>query len=348
MQPVNEDKFLCYSCNNWLINWYSLQNKNTSNSASASTAGTSSNSNRSDKTKSKIKNSIPEEQNNAHTMVAAAGSDDNYFHDEALELRNKLQKYLYTPKRQWPSDGFTVTKATTKRVKKSSRKNVFIVKCNLCEKAIIRLRCQKYSSKQQLLAKKRYLHFCQPCKSSLQSFYMNNGHEELNCDTKLSLTKSFSSHQTTLEKDQIIKSSQTSSSSQRKLVNPYVLSRLKKLGTTVVREGSHTSSNEQNVNDPSSLLSLTSSLFSSIKKKDFFIKNPHEIQSLNSRRNEKNEIVLAFDRTVTEVFPSMTKDEGCDATVNDDTVSSIDDEDVVVFNNIYKRIPKSLSITLLA
>lgn len=26
----NTDKFICYSCNNWLVNWYSLQNKNDS------------------------------------------------------------------------------------------------------------------------------------------------------------------------------------------------------------------------------------------------------------------------------------------------------------------------------
>lgn len=27
MRPLNDDKFLCYSCNNWLINWYSMQTK---------------------------------------------------------------------------------------------------------------------------------------------------------------------------------------------------------------------------------------------------------------------------------------------------------------------------------
>lgn len=27
MRPLNDDKFLCYSCNNWLINWYSMQKK---------------------------------------------------------------------------------------------------------------------------------------------------------------------------------------------------------------------------------------------------------------------------------------------------------------------------------
>lgn len=27
MRPLNDDKFLCYSCNNWLINWYTVQKK---------------------------------------------------------------------------------------------------------------------------------------------------------------------------------------------------------------------------------------------------------------------------------------------------------------------------------
>lgn len=32
MRPLNDDKFLCYSCNNWLINWYTVQKKNDDNS----------------------------------------------------------------------------------------------------------------------------------------------------------------------------------------------------------------------------------------------------------------------------------------------------------------------------
>lgn len=28
MRPLHDDKFLCYSCNNWLINWYTVQKKN--------------------------------------------------------------------------------------------------------------------------------------------------------------------------------------------------------------------------------------------------------------------------------------------------------------------------------
>lgn len=33
MRPLNDDKFLCYSCNNWLINWHSMQKKNNDDSS---------------------------------------------------------------------------------------------------------------------------------------------------------------------------------------------------------------------------------------------------------------------------------------------------------------------------
>ncbi|EDW60606.2 protein phyllopod [Drosophila virilis] len=35
-QPLNEDKFLCFSCNNWLINWHSLQAVNSNDVESQS------------------------------------------------------------------------------------------------------------------------------------------------------------------------------------------------------------------------------------------------------------------------------------------------------------------------
>lgn len=35
MRPLNDDKFLCYSCNNWLINWYSMQKKKKKNNDSS-------------------------------------------------------------------------------------------------------------------------------------------------------------------------------------------------------------------------------------------------------------------------------------------------------------------------
>lgn len=28
MRPLHDDKYLCYNCNNWLINWYTVRKKN--------------------------------------------------------------------------------------------------------------------------------------------------------------------------------------------------------------------------------------------------------------------------------------------------------------------------------
>lgn len=32
MQPLDDDKFLCYNCNNWLVNWYMMQPANSDSS----------------------------------------------------------------------------------------------------------------------------------------------------------------------------------------------------------------------------------------------------------------------------------------------------------------------------
>lgn len=41
MRPLNDDKFVCYDCNNWLVNWYSMQKeKNNDDSNHESTSST--------------------------------------------------------------------------------------------------------------------------------------------------------------------------------------------------------------------------------------------------------------------------------------------------------------------
>lgn len=42
MRPLNDDKFLCYSCNNWLVNWYTMQKKNIDDSIQESAQQTTS------------------------------------------------------------------------------------------------------------------------------------------------------------------------------------------------------------------------------------------------------------------------------------------------------------------
>lgn len=368
MQPLNEDKFLCYSCNNWLINWYSVQNKSgsasgsSSNSSGGGSTATTTTTSKENKTKSKISQNQEADD--------APMDSDSYFNGcgQTLELRKKLQKHLYVPKTVWPSDGFTVAKPIKKRKKIRRLRHCAQVKCNLCS---IPLSLYSSAERRTFVERQRHqrtactLRFCRMCKRALAKYYFNEQVERSNAK-------------------QIEQSAeaQSTSSSQIKLVNPYVLSRLKKLGTTVVREGGCASIN--NDNDLSAAASSTAktttaaapAVISSIttttskpssyllRTNTFFIDRPDEIRSpacriyaehLNSnsrsQRNEKNEIILAFDRTVTEVFPAaaMTKDEekGCGVGGFNDT-QPYANKDIKVINDIYKRIPKSLSITLLA
>lgn len=71
-RPQNDDKFLCYSCNNWLINWHSLQAKG--NEGISSAAGSSSTAR-----SSSLRNS-----SRKHPFVV----DDNHlvFHDDLNDL----------------------------------------------------------------------------------------------------------------------------------------------------------------------------------------------------------------------------------------------------------------------
>lgn len=364
---------------------------------------------------------------------------DSYFGgcNETLALREKLQKYLYVPKMV---DGAVVinkastTTTTTINSKKRMRKRkhrlsstmATTVNCNLCGIPLTGSRRQQLNQRQSSKMMMSCLRFCQMCKRALAQYYTDESSAAAAGDNNRSI---------------IINST---TSSQRKSVNPYVLSRLKKLGTTVVREScvagaaavrddgnelavvaatSSTTTISSTDDDVSSTSTSNIAYSAKFDKNHFYIidddeddyiendDTPHVIRSQfkdcgssvcvsgggggggdgyvssNSShknlqyRNEKNEIVLAFDRTVTEVFPAMTisvngcggDDDGAADDDDNDVVMIIDDEDgglrnidedmketqredihggavndINVINDIYKRIPKSLSITLLA
>lgn len=105
-------------------------------------------------------------------------------------------------------------------------------------------------------------------------------------------------------------------SSQTIVVNPYVVSRLKQLGTTVIScEGTSAST----ANDLSRCI---------------ITNNTKKIDQSVIRSNNTNDILIAFNTVLQEVFP-------VDLSENQDVVD--DDDDI---SKIFERIPKSLSITL--
>lgn len=274
---------MCYSCNNWLINWHSQQQPNPNTSGH----------------KSKSNKSIPEEQED-HTMVIQ-NEYDQYL--EATRLREKLQKYLYKP----GTAKITTPKCHKNSKRKLLRKRFHYFKCNLC--GVTLKRKHLCITTENMLLNNKCLRFCGPCKRGLSQYfneYNNDANSRINCH-----------HQRRKKSIPLM----LNDSSPKKLVNPYVLSRLKKLGTTVVREGSSAAC------------------------------KPHPFKKFHAdHHNERqtsspydNEIVISFNTTLTEVFPlDLTKK---DMMATDEyTITATKNK--LNLSDVIKRIPPTLTISL--
>lgn len=164
MQPIDEDKFLCYSCNNWLINWHSLQNKNDqtdqSKLPSKSKAGQSSSS-----------SSIPEEHHQQQDIMVVL---NDYQQNNVQNVREKLQKYFYKPnfKQQENRDIFKVT---------------ITFKCRLCQKTFVK--CFGAIRQRNNTA----LRFCKSCKRELEKYFDDSKYKSHNNTKRMEMNKE-SSH----------------------------------------------------------------------------------------------------------------------------------------------------------
>lgn len=227
---------------------------------------------------SRFNQSIPEE----HQHETMAVLLDQY--SDVLKLRSHLRKYFYYPKKR----NFDIPKSAIQRLR---------TKCNICRG--IKVAKKKYCSSNQRIRfnNKRCLRQCRKRKQTFREYV--NKSSAVFCILE----------PTTLSYNQRRMLEQRSS--QTIVVNPYVVSRLKQLGTTVICEGTSATAD----ND------LSRSITNNRKKIDQSV-----IQS------SSNEYVISFNTVLQEVFP----------------VDLSEQKDVVVddFSEIFKRIPKSLSITL--
>lgn len=132
---MNDDKFLCYSCNNWLINWHSLQNKN-----EASSSNTSKN--------QRFNQPIPEE----HQQETMAVLVDQY--SDVLRLRSNLRKYFYYPGK--------TTSNTPKSAIQHSR-----TKCNIYRGKVARKRYCTYRTR---FINKKCFRFCHRRKQTVRPY----------------------------------------------------------------------------------------------------------------------------------------------------------------------------------
>lgn len=127
-QPVNEDKYLCYSCNNWLINWHSLRNLNKDPVESQS-----------DKSRSRLHESMPQGADRVSISSSAnrnqKPAQPNEEFDDNLH-RNKKRNGFYFPKRP------LLTSLRIGKIKDKSRT------CSICGRSI-RKRPRKTSKMQK-------------------------------------------------------------------------------------------------------------------------------------------------------------------------------------------------------
>lgn len=363
MQPLNEDKFLCYSCNNWLINWYWTQNTSGSSSSTA---------NRTDKLKANIaKNSIPEEScsgssSSSHGYDTSSSSSTNNSEGDscsssindtltnmtecinmdannqqklstkALELRHRLRKYLYKPAEIFPT---FINQHQT--IAKSQKPIVAgrLWKCNLCSTKISRKMHQNtmltIPIRRNNRVQRKCLQFCRKCKQTLIKYVCAN--------VPLS-KKQQKQHQTDAILTKIT-SQQLKTTKEKLFVNPYALSRLKKLGTTVVREDRIALNKLKQYHHQQHHHNQNNSKHQHYHHHHQFIQPPSP--PLPFSRNENNEIVLSFNQTLTEIFPSNNSMLTNNAVVDEDG-KSMSIKKTTNLSEIYKRIPNSLSITLVA
>lgn len=286
MQPIDEDKFLCYSCNNWLINWHSLQNKN--NESQPSKSGHSSNNSHS--------SVIPEE---AHEKMGVLS--DCQLHQQhqqttdLLQIRARLQKYFYIPAKHKPEqenrDMFRVT---------------ITFKCKLCRKTFVKSRGAIRRNLRDDVWR-----FCKSCKRELRKHFGNGTRRQSIADNQRN-TKNIENH-----------SSQTVN---RKLVNPILVHRLRQLGTTIMPE------------DAAKKTKFTQMPYVPVQQQ--YVDGEHN----GNNRFCSNDILISFDKTVTEVFPLYF-----DVTKNDFLIDDNSGGSGVLrknVNEVFKQIPKSISISV--
>lgn len=214
---------------------------------------------------------------------------DQYSSTDVLRLRSNLSKYLYYPNK------------VNRIIPKSAIQRTKCTKCSICRGKSFKVVKRLYRSFRARYTNKKCFRFCHRRKKTVRA-YVNKSPNVFRVPSKSTSSPSHNNQRRMLEHR----------SSQKIVVNPYVVSRLKQLGTTVMCEGTSATA----VND------LSRSITNNRKKIDQSV-----IRSSNS-----NEFVISFDTLLQEVFP----------------VDLSEQKDVVVddFSKIFERIPKSLSITL--
>ncbi|KAI9583183.1 protein phyllopod [Glossina fuscipes] len=287
-QPLNEDKYLCFSCNNWLINWHSLQalNSNEADSSSGGTFRAGLNSGNNSVMQTKLQTD-DDDDNNVKRPIAICrpirrvpttchkGSITGEEHNNTTIISN-IQHNLKNSK---PKSKLTFKKPQPRlrRLTHRTYSTQLRLRCS-CGRALLLLASEKRKINNKFLKQKiAAVVKCFKCKandymkSSKSQNLVNNA---LQARHQQDYVKCTESHKTYLRKP---------------LVDGKVIAMLRRIGTTLSRESIIKSNN-----DHKSTMMVEQHLPQ--------IMSPTKAKQRWSRPLADDEIVLNFEATVTEVL----------------------------------------------
>ncbi|XP_055853811.1 protein phyllopod [Episyrphus balteatus] len=290
-QPLNEDKYLCYSCNNWLINWHSLQALNSNDADNPSGTfrssqinnmvaekGSPSEANNSMKNSTKpvaqvrpqLKNQ-PELNNVSHLLPKRPPTSQS-----TTTKTSKRSEYYYLSKRTFPS---------CHRLKRTHKRKT-LHNCCVCGRTITR-RILTNSSKAKVTGVK-----CKRCRDTIhwRNMYLKTlllqKKQELTNKTKSPSVRQ--NHVNLVNSQTPMHNTNVSTSQmpyqprqyQKPLVDGKVVSMLRRLGTTLSRDSTTSTTYQPPIMSPAK------------KKSQKWTRNIAD-----------NEIVINFNTAITEVLP---------------------------------------------
>lgn len=177
-------------------------------------------------------------------------------------------------------------------------------KCKLCQKTFVKCRG---AIRQRNTADNTW-RFCKSCKYDLRKYFVDKN-----------ATKKYFKIKSTSKK--ILRKKEPSQTCKKLLVNPLLVYKLKQLGTTIMPE------------DIAKNMKFDQMPYTPIQ-----LQNEENIVKINDKeRINSTDILISFDKTVTEVFPlDLTKNEH----YNSDHIKRKN------INEVFKQIPKSISISV--
>ncbi|EDV98230.1 protein phyllopod [Drosophila grimshawi] len=298
-QPLNEDKFLCFSCNNWLINWHSLQALNSNDAESPSRSQSPSHLGNNSSAGALVQQQQPKDQ----PLKAAKLRPVAQVHPQPQPQQQQQQQQAHiqrpssppaaqsAPAMSYNKRGFTASSGAAG----SGAMRKMLRHCSSCSAPmVLRLLSLKPAQTLAKLATRRSNSQCRRCRESEISKWRRMHRRSLRKVAQL---------QRELSKQILAKDQQQQQQQAAKLVNYQrlpaprvdgkVVAMFRRLGTTLSSEQATAPETdaEVEVEKPTTVRPLR-------------IMSPAKQRPRWTRNLDEDEILLEFDSVITEVLPA--------------------------------------------